>query len=347
MDVGDFDFALPPGSIAQRPAPRGTARLMVLDRRTGARQHRGVGELPELLLPGDVLVVNDTRVIPARLFASTDEGKALELLVVSRQGERPGEELWECLAKPGRRARPGRRLRLANGLEAEVVAKTAAGRYLVAFPEGLLQRALDELGSAPLPPYIHRPGGRADARDRDDYQTVFARVPGAIAAPTAGLHLTPELLARLQARGVTVAPVTLHVGLGTFKPVKVPQVEEHVMDEERGEIAEETARLVNAARAEGRRVVAVGSTSVRSLEASARAHGGRVAPGPFATALFLVPGAEFLVVDAMLTNFHLPRSTLLMLVAAFAGREHVLAAYREAVDGGYRFFSYGDAMLIV
>ena len=205
---------------------------------------------------------------------------------------------------------------------------------------------LPALGSAPLPPYIHRPGGVADARDRVDYQTVFAREPGAIAAPTAGLHFTEEMLAGAAARGVTVARVTLHVGIGTFRPVTSDRIEDHRMDVERGVIARETAEAVNRAKAGGRRVVAVGTTSVRTLEASARAHGGRIASGPFETGLFLVPGAEFRVVDALLTNFHLPRSTLLMLVSAFAGQPRVLAAYAEAVRAGYRFFSYGDAMFV-
>lgn len=205
---------------------------------------------------------------------------------------------------------------------------------------------LSVLGSAPLPPYIHRPGGLADAQDRLDYQTVFAREPGAIAAPTAGLHFTESMLAETAARGVTIARLTLHVGLGTFKPVKSDRVEDHRMDFERAFIPEDSAAAVNRAKDEGRRVVAVGTTSVRTLEASARLHGGRVAPGAFETDLFLVPGAEFRVVDGLLTNFHLPRSTLLMLLSAFAGRERVLAAYSEAVRAGYRFFSYGDAMFV-
>jgi S-adenosylmethionine:tRNA ribosyltransferase-isomerase len=227
-----------------------------------------------------------------------------------------------------------------------VTGKDHSGHYRVSFSGTPLEEALPRVGTTPLPPYIHREGGVADARDAEDYQTVYAREPGAIAAPTAGLHLDAGLLEALRARGVDVAPVTLHVGIGTFKPVKVEVVEEHRMDPERGVIPAETAEAIRRAKAEGRRVVAVGTTSVRTLEASAREHGGQVVPGPFQTRLFLVPGAEFLVVDALLTNFHLPRSTLLMLVSAFAGRERVLSAYREAVANGYRFFSYGDAMLV-
>ncbi len=381
MDVADFDFLLPPESIAQRPAPRGTARLLTLDRATGARAHRTVADLPSLLRPGDVLVLNDTKVIPARIFGADEKGRRTEFLLVERvRGEESSEgpedsangpELWRCLAKPGRRVKAGRKFFFEGKWEAKALASRAsahpgphspsqkgaespradAGLYVLRFEKhgsktSSLLDDLDALGSAPLPPYIHRPLGVADARDAIDYQTVFADRPGAIAAPTAGLHFTRELLAAVAGRGIEIARVTLHVGLGTFKPVKVDKVDEHRMDFERAEIPAGTAESVNRAKREGRRVVAVGTTSVRTLEASARAHGGAVATGAFETDLFLVPGATFHVVDALLTNFHLPRSTLIMLVAAFAGRERVLAAYREAVAMGYRFFSYGDAMFI-
>jgi S-adenosylmethionine:tRNA ribosyltransferase-isomerase len=380
MDVADFDFVLPPESIAQRPAPRGTARLMTLDRRTGAFAHRSVADLPSLLLPGDVLVLNDTKVIPARIFGTDEKERRTGFLLVSRIPQnsgvsdfssKGGEDLWRCLAKPGRRVRAGRKFFFERGWEAEALASGAparptphspskktsemiraeAGLYVLRFTKhgsknSSLLDDLSALGSAPLPPYIHRPGGVADAQDAIDYQTVFADRPGAIAAPTAGLHFTQELLAAVAARGIEIARVTLHVGLGTFKPVKSDRVEDHRMDLERAEIPADTAERVNRAKDDGRRVVAVGTTSVRTLEASARAHAGRVAAGAFETDLFLVPGAEFRVVDALLTNFHLPRSTLLMLVAAFAGKESVLAAYREAVAKEYRFFSYGDAMFI-
>lgn len=378
MNVADFDFELPPDSIAQRPVPRGTARLMTLDRATGARTHRTVADLSNLLRGGDVLVLNDTKVIPARIFGTDEQGKRTEFLLVERiQGE--GEH-WRCLAKPGRRMKPGRKFFLEGGWTAEPVAASgtagAAGTPPATEPDGYspfknsapspradaglyvlhfekhgskkfsLLSDLSTLGSAPLPPYIQRPGGVADAQDRLDYQTVFAREPGAIAAPTAGLHFTDGILASLEARGVEIARVTLHVGLGTFRPVKAVRVADHRMEFERGSIPKDTATRVNRAKAEGRRVVAVGTTSVRTLEASALAHGGAVAAGALETDLFLVPGAAFQVVDGLLTNFHLPRSTLLMLVSAFAGRENVLAAYREAVAAGYRFFSYGDAMFI-
>ncbi len=343
MNVSDFDFDLPPESIAQRPAPRGTSRLMTLDRVSGAVGHGNVADLPTLFLPGDLLVVNDTRVVPARIFGHDGDGRRTEFLLVEKTEE---AVTWDCLAKPGRRAKPGRTFDFGAGLSGIVTGRGASGHYRVAFSGTPLEEALTRVGTTPLPPYIHREGGVADARDSEDYQTVYAREPGAIAAPTAGLHLTVELLEALRARGVDVASVTLHVGIGTFKPVKSDVVEEHRMDPERGVVPAETAEAIRRAKAEGRRVVAVGTTSVRTLEASARENGGRVVPGPFQTRLFLVPGAEFLVVDALLTNFHLPRSTLLMLVSAFAGRERVLSAYREAVADGYRFFSYGDAMLV-
>jgi S-adenosylmethionine:tRNA ribosyltransferase-isomerase len=371
---------------------------MTLDRRTGAVGHRSVADLPSLLRPGDVLVLNDTKVIPARIFGTDEKGRRTEFLLVERirreekiskkveEGEKEGE-IWRCLAKPGRRVRAGRTFFFENGWTAEPEAagratretgpkhaaaahpaaprdahspsqklsgpsRDAGGLYALRFtkdgskPSSSLLEDLPALGSAPLPPYIHRPDGVADAQDRVDYQTVFAREPGAIAAPTAGLHFTEQMLAAAAGGGVTVVRVTLHVGIGTFRPVKATRVEEHRMDVERGVVPQETAAAVNAARDEGRRVVAVGTTSVRTLEASARDHGGRVTAGPFETGLFLVPGATFRVVDALLTNFHLPRSTLLMLVSAFAGREHVLSAYAEAVREGYRFFSYGDAMFV-
>ncbi len=378
VNVSDFDFDLPTGSIAQRPVPRGTARLLTLDRTTGAIAHRSVADLPALLRAGDVLVLNDTKVIPARIFGTDEMGRRTEFLLVERaRGKESdssnGPELWRCLAKPGRRVKAGRKFFFEGEWVAEAQApggatpgvprdahspsrkaapplRTEGGLYVLCFTkrgskEALLD-ALSSMGSAPLPPYIHRPDGVADAQDRLDYQTVFAHEPGAIAAPTAGLHLTEEILEKAAARGVVVVHVTLHVGIGTFKPVKSVRVEDHRMDSEKAVIPEETAAAVNRARDEGRRVVAVGTTSVRTLEASTRAHAGRVAPGAFETGLFLVPGMRFDAVDALLTNFHLPRSTLLMLVSAFAGRTHVLAAYAEAVRAGYRFFSYGDAMFV-
>jgi len=336
--VRDFDFELPGDRIAQHARPRGTSRLLVLDA-PPARRHRSIADLPGLLRPGDLLVVNDTRVIPARLFARRVAGGGrVELLLVERIDTRT----WECLARPGRKARAGTRLELAPGLSAEVVAETGDGRRRVEFSEPV-EPHLDRLGHVPLPPYIDRPD---EAGDRERYQTVWAREPGAIAAPTAGLHFTPELLRALEERGVERRAVTLHVGIGTFKPVTAELVHEHRMDAERWWVPGETAGAIVRARAEGRRVVAVGTTVVRTLESAALQCGGEVRAGSGSTDLFVVPGFRFRVVDVLLTNFHLPRSTLLMLVSAFAGRERVLAAYHEAIAAGYRFYSYGDAMLV-
>ncbi len=356
MLTRDFDFDLPEDRIAQEPAPRGESRLLVLDARGEAR-HRRVADLPELLAPGDLLVVNDTRVIPARLYgrrvlAGGELGGRIELLLVEpRSGGLPGgagepgrsggEALeWEVLGRPGRKLRPGAGIRFADDLEAEVLAGLADGRHLVRFSEPV-EPHLEHLGHVPLPPYVKRPDRPAD---RERYQTIFARRSGAIAAPTAGLHFSAELLARLAERGVERTEVTLHVGIGTFKPVTAELVHEHVMDTERWEVAAAAARALAAARDRGGRVVAVGTTVVRTLESAVRPDGS-VPAGAGRTELFIYPGYRFRVVDVLLTNFHLPRSTLLMLVSAFAGRERVLAAYREAVERGYRFYSYGDAML--
>jgi S-adenosylmethionine:tRNA ribosyltransferase-isomerase len=346
----DFDYPLPAAAIAQEPAPRGASRLLVLDREDEER-HRRVSDLPALLRPGDLLVVNDTRVLPARLYGRVAGGESrasreLELLLV----EGLGEHEWEVLARPGRRARPGAVIEISDpgggadagsGVFAEVVALAGDGRRRVRFSEPI-EPHLERLGHVPLPPYIHRSDQPAD---RERYQTVYARSPGAIAAPTAGLHFSDELLAALARTGIERAALTLHVGIGTFKPVTAPLVSDHRMDRERYEIPEETAAAVARARAGGRRVVAVGTTVVRALEGAAAAANGRVPAGAGTTDLFITPGYRFQVVDALLTNFHLPRSTLLMLVSAFAGRERVLAAYQEALSLGYRFFSYGDAML--
>ena len=337
MLVRDFDFELPAAAIAQHPAARGESRLLVLGAE-GDERHRGMRDLPDLLRPGDLLVVNDTRVLPARLFGRLlPGGGRVELLLAERLDERT----WDALLKPGRRAPPGTRIELAPELLAEVVARGEDGRFRVSFSEPI-EPHLERLGHVPLPPYIRRPD---DPDDRDRYQTVFAREPGAIAAPTAGLHFDEPLLAALEARGVERAALTLHVGLGTFKPVTAELVHEHRMDSERFVVSESTAEGVCGARAKGRRVVAVGTTVVRALEGAAAAHGGEVRAGAGSTDLFIYPGFRFRVVDVLLTNFHLPRSTLLMLVCAFAGRERVLAGYREAVAAGYRFYSYGDAML--
>ncbi|HEV7786401.1 MAG TPA: tRNA preQ1(34) S-adenosylmethionine ribosyltransferase-isomerase QueA, partial [Thermoanaerobaculia bacterium] len=292
-----------------------------------------------LLRPGDLLVLNDTRVIPARLFGRRAgwPGK-MELLLVERLGERE----WDALVKPGRRARPGTVIELEERLTAEVVLKREDGRHLLRFSEPV-EPHLERLGHVPLPPYIHRPD---TPEDRERYQTVYARSPGAVAAPTAGLHFTEKLLEEIAAAGIEIARVTLHVGIGTFKPVTVERIEDHRMERERYEIGDEAAEAIRRARKQSRRIVAVGTTVVRTLESAARVGRGEVLPGAASTGIFITPGYDFQVVDVLLTNFHLPGSTLLMLVSAFAGRERVLAAYEEAIQKGYRFYSYGDAMLV-
>lgn len=340
MLTQDFDYDLPEDRIAQEPAPRGESRLLVLDQHPGDRadRHRKIRDLPRLLRPGDLLVLNDTKVIPARLFGrrvGAGEGR-IEILLV----EKIGTQEWDALVRPGRRARPGAEL-LFDELSAEVLEKRPDGRIRLRFSEPV-EPHLDRLGHVPLPPYIHRPD---EAADRDRYQTVFARQPGAIAAPTAGLHFTADLLQEIAAAGIGIAKVTLHVGIGTFKPVTAERIEEHRMERERYEIGEETVEAVRQTRASGGRIVAVGTTVVRTLESAAQS-GGEVRAGAGSTELFITPGFRFQVVDVLLTNFHLPRSTLLMLISAFAGRERVLAAYAEAIREGYRFYSYGDAMLV-
>lgn len=339
MLTRDFDYELPPSAIAQEPAPRGESRLLVLDRE-GPERHARVRGLPGLLRPGDLLVLNDTRVIPARLYGTRvgGGGGRMEILLLERVAERD----WDALVKPGRRAKPGTVLEFAAGLDAEVTAKDPEGRHRLRFSEPI-ERHLDRLGHVPLPPYIDRPD---TDEDRERYQTVYARSPGAVAAPTAGLHFSVELLREIEEMGVGIARVTLHVGIGTFKPVSAERIEEHRMEHERYEVSEEAAGAIRQARSGEGRVVAVGTTVVRTLESAALAGGGEARPGAGTTELFITPGFRFQVVDALLTNFHLPRSTLLMLVSAFAGRERVLAAYGEAIREGYRFYSYGDAMFV-
>lgn len=352
--VSDFDFDLPPELIAQDPpAERGASRLLHLDRVTGALAHGHVGDLPERLVPGDLLVVNNTRVFPARLLGRRDpSGGAVECLLVSRvaseAGDHQASERWEALVHPGQKLKPGARVIFEGEavLHGEVLERHFFGRRIVKLwtPDGTpVAEAVDAIGHIPLPPYIKRADSTSD---RERYQTVFAQARGSIAAPTAGLHFTPELLDRLAARGVERAEVTLHVGYGTFQPIRVDEVEAHRMETERYAITEEAASAINRALDEGRRVIAIGTTSTRTLEAVAREHGGRIVPGQGSADLFIYPGFEFRVLSGLFTNFHLPKSSLIMLVSAFGGREHVLHAYREAVAHGYRFYSYGDAMLL-
>ncbi|MEM8963915.1 MAG: tRNA preQ1(34) S-adenosylmethionine ribosyltransferase-isomerase QueA [Acidobacteriota bacterium] len=337
MRTDDFDFDLPDSAIAQHPVHRGQSRLLWLDE-TGDRRHRSVADLPELLDPDDLLVVNDTKVIPARLFGRRAGGGKTEILLL----ERHHDTEWTALARPAKRLREGSRLTFGDPAvaQAEIVAKLDAGQVTLRF-DAAIDPLLTELGEMPLPPYIDRP---PSADDADRYQTVYARRAGAVAAPTAGLHFSTELLEALDRRGIARTAITLHVGPGTFRPVKADQVHDHRMDAERWWISPETADAIARCRARGGRMVAVGTTVVRTLETAAR-EDGVIRSGHGATELFITPGFDWRAVDVLMTNFHLPRSTLLMLVAAFAGQERVLAAYREAVEAGYRFYSYGDAML--
>lgn len=342
FSLAEFDYELPPERIAQEPAPqRDAARLLVLQRGDGTVTHRVVRDLPAVLRSGDLLVMNDTRVRPARMHGRVESGGRVELLFVRMHGP----QQWQCIGRPAKRLRSGSTIQLAGGTRVTIVERLGDGRYLVAPIGGDdLLAVLHAHGEIPLPPYIGREGGVLPA-DRERYQTIFARSEGAVAAPTAGLHFTPELLERLRATGVELAWLTLHVGPGTFLPVRSDDVRQHQMEAETAFIPDGTAAAVNAARRAGRRVVVVGTTTVRALESAARASGSVVA-GDLAADAFILPGFEFRVTDALLTNFHLPRSTLLMLVAAYAGRQNTLAAYAEAVHAGYRFYSYGDAMLI-
>ena len=342
MRVSDFDYELPAGLIAQHAVERGASRMLVLDRSGGSVRHLGIADVVELLAPDDLLLLNDTRVIPARLHARRSTGRRFELLLLRRAGN----DTWEALLRPASRARRGEGLLLADGGLGRPTERLEEGRWLVRFEPPLDLERLDRLGEAPLPPYIERPDG-ATEEDRARYQTVYAREPGAVAAPTAGLHFDHGLLDRIRGRGVEIAFVTLHCGLGTFRPVQVEEVADHRMHGEWYRFSEEAAGAVNRALEDGRRVVCVGTTTVRALEGALAAGSGQVRPGAASTGLFITPGFEFRGCGALLTNFHLPRSTLLMMVSAFAGLERVLAAYREAIREQYRFYSYGDAMLIL
>jgi len=343
LEVSDFDYELPEELIAQEPlAERDRSRLLVVDRKTKTWQHAVFPQILQWLEPGDLMVFNDTRVIPARLWGRRlPGGGKVEVLLLTQLGA----DRWEALVRPGRKVMPGQTLVFGEEGELAAVAleRTAFGGRILQFNrEGAaLRAALYKLGEVPLPPYIKRP-----LRDLDRYQTVYARKEGSVAAPTAGLHFTPELLARIRAAGVQTGYLTLHVGLGTFRPVKVEKVEEHQMHEEYFQISPELAAAVAETKAAGHRVIAVGTTSVRALETMG-CPDGTVRAGEGQTDIFIYPGFKFKVIDGLVTNFHLPRSTLLMLVSAFAGRELILAAYREAVKERYRFFSFGDAMLII
>jgi len=350
--LGDYDFALPETLIAQHPASqRDQSRLMLLDRANGALQHRHFHDLTAILAPQDLLVINDTRVIPARLWGRKPSGGRVEVLILDYVGgqqrlRREGHFICDCLVRAAKRPRTGTRIEFAAGLTAEVLASRAEIHTLRFDAAGAMEEQLESLGVMPLPPYIKRPGDAPDRpEDRERYQTVYARHPGAVAAPTAGLHFTEAMLGQLAAARIPLVRLTLHVGYGTFVPVRVSDIRQHRMHAERYRIRPEAAAQINHHRALGGRVIAVGTTCVRALEFAADAQG-RLQAGEGANDLFIYPGYRFRLVDGMITNFHLPQSTLLMLVAAFAGRDNILAAYGQAVAAGYRFFSYGDAMFI-
>ena len=341
MKTSDFFYHLPEELIAQTPMePRDMARMLVIDRKTGSRSHHVFRDFPDYFTDKDVLVINQTRVIPARLLGVKEEtGVPVEILLLKRIDK----DNWETLVRPGRRLKKGVTVSFGEGkLRAEIGDTTLAGGRVVRFIyQGVFEALLDELGEMPLPPYIHE-----KLENPEMYQTVYAKQVGSAAAPTAGLHFTEEVLSRLRDKGVTIVPVLLHVGLGTFRPVKEEEVENHVMHEEYYEVTQEAADLINAARKNGGRIVCAGTTTVRTLETAAD-ETGTVHAGGGMTSIFIKPGIPFKATDVMMTNFHLPESTLLMLVSAFMGREEALAAYNEAVQEKYRFFSFGDCMLIL
>ncbi|EPY08126.1 s-adenosylmethionine:tRNA ribosyltransferase-isomerase, (queuosine biosynthesis protein) [Paenibacillus alvei TS-15] len=341
MNVDLYDFHLPEHLIAQTPlAVRTASRLLTLNRQTGEVEHHAFPEIIHYLQPGDLLVLNDTRVIPARLFGvKEDTGAKVEVLLLKQEEN----DCWEALVKPGKKVKLGTVVVFGDKLKAEVLEEREMGARLLRFTyEGIFNEILDELGQMPLPPYI-----KEQLDDRERYQTVYAKHEGSAAAPTAGLHFTKELLAEVENKGARIAYVTLHVGLGTFRPMSSDTIEEHVMHSEYYEVSAETARTINETKEQGGRIVAVGTTSARTLETVAgRFVGKAIEPCSGWTDIFIYPGYEFKLVNSLLTNFHLPKSTLVMLVSALAGREHIMAAYQEAIEQEYRFFSFGDAMFI-
>lgn len=341
MNISMFDYDLPSELIAQTPLKdRSSSRLLVLDKNDGSIKHEVFSNIIDYLFPGDVLVLNNTRVIPARLIGEKEEtGAVIELLLLKDMGE----DVWECLSKPAKRLKIGTIVTFGDGLlKAEVIFKGDEGlTHVKLIYNGILMEILDKLGTMPLPPYIHE-----KLEDQNRYQTVYAKINGSAAAPTAGLHFTPELLKSIQDKGVEIAYVTLHVGLGTFRPVEVDNILDHHMHSEYYVMDEETANTLNKAKEEGRRIISVGTTSTRTLETIATNNNGRFVSTSGNTNIFIYPGYEFKAIDALITNFHLPKSTLIMLVSALAGRENVLEAYKCAVSEKYRFFSFGDAMFI-
>ncbi|UCZ54350.1 tRNA preQ1(34) S-adenosylmethionine ribosyltransferase-isomerase QueA [Bacillus shivajii] len=342
MDVKQFDFDLPEELIAQTPlGDRSSSKLLVMDKKTGEREHRRFFEVIEYLQEGDTLVLNDTKVLPARLFGVKEEtGAKIEVLLLHDEGE----HTWEALVKPAKRVKVGTVVQFGDGLlKATCVEEMSEGRRKMKFSfNGIFHEILDQLGEMPLPPYIQE-----QLQEKDRYQTVYAKNRGSAAAPTAGLHFTKELLEEIESKGINITYVTLHVGLGTFRPVAVEDVESHEMHAEFYQLSEETARIINETKENGGRVVAVGTTSARTLETVASKNDGELVASSGWTSIFIYPGFQFRAIDGLLTNFHLPKSTLVMLVSAFAGRENILNAYKNAVENRYRFFSFGDAMLLI
>ncbi|MBE6935524.1 MAG: tRNA preQ1(34) S-adenosylmethionine ribosyltransferase-isomerase QueA [Ruminococcaceae bacterium] len=339
MKRSDFFYDLPEELIAQTPLlQRDSSRMLVLSRESGEIAHRHFHDITEYLRPGDCIVLNESRVIPARLIGvSAKTGSPVEILLLTQRGDE-----WECITRPGKRTREGARVKFGDELEAEVTGVTETGNRIVRFHyDGIFMEVLEQLGKMPLPPYITE-----ELDDASRYQTVYSKNPGSAAAPTAGFHFTPELLAKIEEMGVKIARVTLHVGLGTFRPVKADEITDHVMHAEYYEVPQEAADTINAARAAGGRIISVGTTSTRTLESVAEENGHIPAASGW-TSIFIYPGYRFRAIDGLITNFHLPESTLIMLVSAFAGYDHTMAAYHEAVRERYRFFSFGDSMLIL
>jgi len=350
MDIREFDYDLPPDLIAQHPEKkRDCSRLMVLNREHRSIEHRYFFEIADYFNPGDVLVLNDTRVIPARLVGKKQSGGRVEVFLLTPQENGEADEsTWQCLVKCSKKPKPRTKIFFDKTLSSEILEETGEG-YKVTFNySGIFEEVLDRIGITPLPPYIKRENGSSlgERRDRERYQTVFARSKGAVAAPTAGLHFTSELLDRIKTKGADVLFITLHVGWGTFQPVREERIEEHRMHSECFTLSSSTAKVINDARKRKAWIVGTGSTTTRTLEYAANGSG-TIRSGKGYTDLFIYPGYTFKVIDSLITNFHLPRSTLLMLVSAFADREFILEAYREAIDKGYRFYSYGDGMLII
>lgn len=340
MKTSDFDYELPERLIAQHPAEkRDHSRLLVMDKYTGEVEHRIFKDIVDYLHEGDVLVVNKTKVLPARIFGVKEGGSAkIEVLLLKRDEDLPNT--WEVLVRPGKRAKVGTMINFGEGLlRGEVIENTSAGRKVTFYFDGIFEEILDQLGMMPLPPYIHE-----QLEDKNRYQTVYAKVEGSAAAPTAGLHFTEELMDQLRAKGVQIEEVLLHVGLGTFKPVDEENIEDHEMHTEFYDISEDTSARINQAKDEGRRIISVGTTSTRAMESAAK--DGRLVAGNGWTNIFIFPGYEWQIIDGLITNFHLPKSTLMMLVSALSKREYILNAYHEAVKEEYRFFSFGDAMFI-